>query len=179
MPDVKRPRPLDEEPAGTVGALGLIIGLIVIMVGTKLGIDPLVLGTIAATAGPPATAAAIRGRVFSPATVARMHTLAAEGKEPESTADSANGRDPGWLRAWWPLWLVVLGVGFVGPEAVALVSEGEGGTLSEMTRPWLGLDPDGSGMTVGWVGLTVVLLGFAVWFPLHLRKLWPWERPRE
>lgn len=87
-------------------------------------------------------------------------------------------RDPAWLRRWWPLWLVVVALGFAVPETVALVSNGEGGTLSEMTREWLGLDPDGGGMTAGWVVLTVVLAGFAVWFPVHLKKGWWYERPR-
>lgn len=87
-------------------------------------------------------------------------------------------RDPQWLRRWWPLWLAVVALGFAVPETVALVSGGDGGTLSEMTREWLGLAPDGAGMTVGWVVLTVILAGFAVWFPVHLRRGWPWERPR-
>jgi len=92
---------------------------------------------------------------------------------------STNGRDPGWLRRWWPLWLALVGLGFAVPETVALVSTGEGGTLSEMTREWLGMSPDGTGGTIGWVALTVVLAGFAVWFPIHLRKGWPWERRRD
>lgn len=86
--------------------------------------------------------------------------------------------DPGWLRRWWPLWLALLGLGFAIPETVALLYPGDGGTLSEMTREWLGLGPDGGGVTAGWVVLTVALAGFAVWFPAHLLKLWPWERPR-
>lgn len=87
-------------------------------------------------------------------------------------------RDPAWLRRWWPLWTVLVALGFAVPETVALVSTGEGGTLSEMTREWLGLAPDGGGMTAGWVALTVALAGFAVWFPVHLKKGWPWERSR-
>ena len=87
-------------------------------------------------------------------------------------------RDPAWLRRWWPLWLALVVLGFAVPETVALVSTGEGGTLSEMTREWLGLDPDGAGTTVGWVILTVILAGFAVWFPVHLKKGWWYERPR-
>lgn len=165
----------DVEPAGAVGSLGLVAGLVVTALASKLGVDPIVLATVAATVGPPATAAAIRGRVFSPATVARMQE--AGGERVQAVADEATRRDPGWLRAWWPLWLAVVGIGFVGPEAVALISEGEGGTLSEMTREWLGLSPDGAGMTVGWVALTAVLVGFAVWFPIHLKRGWWWERP--
>lgn len=180
MADSKQPRSQSEEPAGGVGAVGLIIGLAVVLVGARTGIDPLMLATVAATAGPPLTAAAIRGWVFSPATVARLQAAMPDnGDSVPAEISGTPRRDPGWLAAWWPLWLAVVGLGFVGPEAVALVSDGEGGTLSEMTRKWLGLNPDGSGMTVGWVVLTVVLLGFAVWFPLHLRKWWPWERPRE
>src|SRR5690606_3466383 len=86
-------------------------------------------------------------------------------------------RDPGWLRRWWPLWLVVVALGFAVPETVALVSNGEGGTLSEMTREWLGVG-DGQ-ITVGWVVMTVAMAGFAVWFPAHLLRWWPWERPRD
>ena len=92
---------------------------------------------------------------------------------------TANGRDPGWLRRWWPLWLAVVALGFAVPETVALVSTGDGGTLSEMTREWLGMSPDGTGGTIGWVVLTVLLAAFAVWFPVHLRKGWPGERRRE
>lgn len=74
--------------------------------------------------------------------------------------------------------MVLVALGFAVPETIALVSTGEGGTLSEMTREWLGLAPDGGGMTAGWVALTVLLAGFAVWFPIHLKKGWPWERSR-
>lgn len=75
--------------------------------------------------------------------------------------------------------MVLVALGFAVPETVALVSTGEGGTLSEMTREWLGMSPDGTGGTIGWTVLTVVLAGFAVWFPVHLRKGWPWERRRD
>src|SRR5690606_3800527 len=92
---------------------------------------------------------------------------------------SMDGRDPGWLRRWWPLWLVLLAAGFAVPETVALASGGDGGTLSEMTREWLGVAPDGTGGTVGLVVLSVLLAGFAVWYPLHLRRWWPWERSQD
>lgn len=45
-----------------------------------------------------------------------------------------------------------------------------------MSREWLGVAPDGTGGTVGVTLLAVALLGFAVWYPLHLRRWWPWER---
>lgn len=86
-------------------------------------------------------------------------------------------RDPGWLRRWWPLALVLAALGFAVPEAIALADDGRGGTLSEMSREWLGVAPDGTGGAVGVTVLTLVLAGFAVWFPLHLRRWWPWERP--
>lgn len=72
-------------------------------------------------------------------------------------------QDPGWLRMWWPLFLVLGGLAFAVPETIALVAPGDGGTLSEMTREWLGIAPDGTGGTVGWVILTVILGGFAIW----------------
>jgi hypothetical protein len=86
-------------------------------------------------------------------------------------------RDPGWLRRWWPLGLVIAALAFAVPETIAIVAPGEGGTLSEMTREWLGTES--GGVTAGWVVLTVLLGGFAVWFPVHLRRGWPWERRRE
>lgn len=86
-------------------------------------------------------------------------------------------RDPGWLRRWWPLALVLAALGFIIPEAIALAHSGDGGTLSEMSREWLGVAPDGTGGTVGVVVLAVLLGGFAVWYPAHLKRLWPWERP--
>lgn len=73
--------------------------------------------------------------------------------------------------------MVLVALGFAVPETIALVSTGEGGTLSEMTREWLGVD-DGQ-ITVGWVVMTAAVAGFAVWWPGHLLKLWPWERPRD
>lgn len=88
------------------------------------------------------------------------------------------GRDPAWLRRWWPLWIVLVALGFAVPETVALVSPGDGGTLSEMTREWLGISADGGGWTAGWVVLTAALAAFAVWFPVHLKKGWWYERPR-
>jgi len=87
-------------------------------------------------------------------------------------------RDPGWLRRWWPFYLVLGALAFAVPETVALASPGDGGTLSEMTREWLGISPDGTGGTIGWAVLTVALAGFAIWFPVHLRKGWWWERPK-
>lgn len=86
-------------------------------------------------------------------------------------------RDPGWLRRWWPIGLVVAALAFAIPETIAIIAPGEGGTLSEMTREWLGTE--GGAVTAGWVVLTVVLVGFAVWFPLHVKgDILPWERNR-
>lgn len=85
-------------------------------------------------------------------------------------------RDPGWLRHWWPLYLVLVALAFAIPETVGVVSSGEGGTLTEMTQEWLGVDEGAT--TVGWVVLTVLIAGFAVWFPIHLRSGWWWEKKR-
>ena len=87
--------------------------------------------------------------------------------------------DPGWLRIWWPLFLVVGALAFAIPETIALISPGDGGTLSEMTRDLLGISPDGTGGTIGWTVLTVALAAFVVWFSVHLRKGWWYERPRD
>ena len=90
-------------------------------------------------------------------------------------------QDPGWLRAHWRAFTVLaallLVVGFGVPEAIAIVHPGEGGTYSEVLRGWLGTEDGGAGW--GWWLLTAILAGFAVWFPIHLRSWWPWERPRE
>lgn len=87
-------------------------------------------------------------------------------------------RDPGWLRRWWMLYLALVALGFAVPETIALIHAGDGGTLSEASRDWLGISPDGTGGAVGWTALTVALVGFAAWYVGHLRKWWPWERPR-
>ncbi len=95
-------------------------------------------------------------------------------------ADETPRRDPQWLRRWWPMFTVLaallLVVGFGGPEGVALIDPGVGGTYSEWWRDVLGTQ--NGDVTPGWVILTVILLGFAVWFPGHLLRWWPWERPR-
>lgn len=87
-------------------------------------------------------------------------------------------RDPGWLRTHWraftALAALLLLVGFGVPEAVAIVHPGVGGTYSEVLRSWLGTEDGGAGW--GWWALTAVLVTFAVWFPVHLRRWWPWER---
>lgn len=88
-------------------------------------------------------------------------------------------QDPGWLRRWWPFYVALALLAFAVPEAVALASPGDGGTLSEMTREWLGINPDGTGGTIGWIAMTTVVAGFALWWAGHLRKWWPWERPRD
>lgn len=84
-----------------------------------------------------------------------------------------------WLRRYWIVFSVavvlMLAVGFGTPQGVALWlgEPGDGfvaGTYSETLAPWLGRL---------WLPLMIGLLVFAVWFPLHLRRWWPWERPRE
>jgi hypothetical protein len=93
--------------------------------------------------------------------------------------EPAPRRDPGWLRIWWPLWLAVAALGFAIPETIALLAPGDGGTLSEMSREWLGISVEGTGGTVGWTVLTVALAAFVVWYAGHMRKWWWWERRRE
>lgn len=84
--------------------------------------------------------------------------------------------DPRWMRTWlWPAWLVVVAVTFTVLEAWAIVSRGEGGTLSERTRAWLGIEPGARGRRGGWAGLVAVLVAFTVWFSGHLLHWWPWE----
>lgn len=86
-------------------------------------------------------------------------------------------RDPGWLRRWWPAFVAGALLAFAVPEGIALAAPGDGGTLSEMTREWLGM---GQGQaTVGWWALTAMLVAFAVWMPVHLLKGWPWEKSRK
>lgn len=84
------------------------------------------------------------------------------------------GRDPGWLRRWWPLYATLAVLAFAVPETVAIVAPGEGGTLTEATQDWLGTG--GGQVTAGWVAMTVLVAGFAVWWPGHLLGWWPWER---
>lgn len=86
--------------------------------------------------------------------------------------------DPSWLRRWWPLFTalaaLVLVVGFGGPETVAVADSGIGGTYTEWIQDALGT-ADGDA-TWGWWVLTGGLVLFTVWFPVHLRNGWPWER---
>lgn len=84
------------------------------------------------------------------------------------------GRDPGWLRLYWPVWLALVVLTFAVPETVAIVASGEGGTLSEMTREWIGTTEGQA--SAGWVAMTVVAGGAAVWWIGHTRSWWPWER---
>lgn len=85
----------------------------------------------------------------------------------------AAGTDPAWLDWFWPAWLIVLAGGFVFAETWALISRGRGGTLSEKTRRWLGVEPRRPWRRWTLLGLTVVLLGFAAWFPLHIAEVVP------
>lgn len=88
------------------------------------------------------------------------------------------GRDPGWLRRWWLFYTVLIALAFAVPETVGIISSGEGGTFTESIQGWLGTG-DGA-VSVGWVTLTVLLVGFVVWFPLHIKGgVWPWEKRRE
>lgn len=85
-------------------------------------------------------------------------------------------QDPAWLRTWyWPLWIVAVVLSFGIPEAIAIVHPGAGGTKSERWRAWLGIDPPRRRRRFAWAGLVAVVVGFAVWFPLHLQRAWPWE----
>lgn len=84
-------------------------------------------------------------------------------------------RDPSWLRTYWPLlFLAGIPLLFGLPEGIGIVAPGVGGTASEWTRDVLGV-ADGSptarfwAFLAGWTAL-------AVWYPVHLLKLWPWER---
>lgn len=86
-------------------------------------------------------------------------------------------RDPGWLRLYWPVWLALVVLTFAVPETIAIIASGDGGTLSEMTREWIGTTEGQA--SAGWIVMTVVAGGSAVWWIGHTRSWWPWERRRE
>lgn len=174
------------EPVRGTGWVTAVAALLT-LAGVRLaGLD---LGTAEMLAAP-VTAALVgeigRRLAFSPATVeARERQIRRAAAATGSSAVTAVGsdaplsparRDPPWLRRYWPLGLAVAALAFVGPEALAIVHDGEGGTLSEWSRDQLGTS-DGQA-TAGWWTLTALLAGFAVWFPLHLRRMLPWERRR-
>lgn len=87
-------------------------------------------------------------------------------------------RDPGWLRTYWKWFtatlLAVFVVGFGIPEIVGIANPGVGGTYTESIQDWTGI-PEGA-VTGGWIGITMLLAGLAVWFPVHLQGWWPWEK---
>jgi hypothetical protein len=84
--------------------------------------------------------------------------------------------DPKWLRTWfWPLWLSLIAVTFAVAEGIAIVHKGDGGTLSERTRHWLGIEPGAQGTRGWWAALVAALVIFVIWFSGHLLHWWPWE----
>jgi hypothetical protein len=96
---------------------------------------------------------------------------------------SERRRDPGWIRRWWPIFTVLLAllvvVGFGGPETVAVVDPGAGGSYTESLR-WLGTE-DGGTSPVFWAVTGVLVttgLTVGVYLPVHLVRGWPWEKRR-
>lgn len=179
----------DEDPVLRRALIAAVVGIITTQTA-KWGLDldaaqQRNLTELAVVAVPLAAGWWARRRAYSPATVQRLLMQRAGESPPVSALVVANPpvtvrQDPGWLRKWWPAWLAVLALGFAAPETVAIVAGGEGGTLSEQARQWLGTE-DG-GLTAGWVVLTTVLAAFSLWFPIHLLRrrdgsgFWPWER---
>jgi hypothetical protein len=168
------------EPVRGSGWLTAVTALLT-LAGIKLaGLDPGTAGMVAAGLAPALVGEVGRRLAFSPATVATRERKLLTQAHNDSPALPAVPppplRDPGWLRRYWPVGLAVAALAFVGPEAFAIAYQGDGGTLSEWTRDQLGTS-DGQA-TIGWWALTAVLAGFAVWFPVHLRHGWPWERQR-
>lgn len=154
--------------SGWVTALAAVLTV----AGVRLaGLEPGLAGELALAAASGIVGEVGRRLAVSPATAA-----AALAGEPAAVdaATEVVARDPGWLRRYWPVGLAVAALAFVGPEAFAIVSDGDGGTLSEWTRDQLGTSEGQA--TAGWWALTAVLAAFAVWFPVHLRRGWPWER---
>lgn len=172
------PKPLNPASREPVRGSAWVTALaaLLTMAGVRLaGLDAGTAGVVAAGLAPVIAAEIGRRFAFSPATVrARERDLRTAAIAGELLPPTPVARDPGWLRRYWPVGLAVAALAFVGPEAVAIVADGEGGTLSEWSRDQLGTS-DGQA-TMGWWALTAVLAGFAVWFPVHLRRAWPWER---
>jgi hypothetical protein len=84
-------------------------------------------------------------------------------------------KDPQWLRVYWLAFVLAVPlVLFGGPEAIGVINPGVGGTLTEMTQGWLGIE-DGEPSVRFWifVGFWTVLWA---WFPIHLLQRWPWEK---
>lgn len=157
-------------------ALLIAVTAVLTLLGVRLaGLDLGTAGTVATGLAPIVAGEIGRRFAWAPATVRQrerdLRTAAIAG---ELLPPAPVARDPGWLRRYWPVGLAVAALAFVGPEAFAIVSDGEGGTLSEWSRDQLGTSTGQA--TAGWWTLTAVLAGFAVWFPVHLRRGWPWER---
>lgn len=73
------------------------------------------------------------------------------------------------LRMWHAYWLLWIGVGFVVPETIALIT-GKG-TLSDTIWRWFGVK-DGISIT-HWTVLHFFLLAFMVWLFGHMVfRLW-------
>lgn len=70
------------------------------------------------------------------------------------------------LAHWWPLWLLLVGLGFTIPEAIAIANKTPGDTLSERTRAWFRTKTR-TGRTA-FVAFWVALLGVWIWFLPHI-----------
>lgn len=164
------PNPEVREPVRIGNWTTALIALLT-LAGVRLARLDLQTAAVIATGLAPAIAAEISRRfTFSPAKVAEIVD------DPKVTARVVppTKQDPRWLRTYWPVGLALAMLAFAGPEAFGIIADGEGGTLSEWSRDALGTSQGAA--TAGWWTLTALLAAFAVWFPLHLRKKWPWER---
>lgn len=179
MDTQQTPTEASREPVRATGWVTALAAVLTLLGVRLAGLD---MGTAEMLAAP--VAAALVGEIgrrlaFSPATVRqreRRLLQQAHNDSPALPGVPQPARDPQWLRRYWPAGLAVALLAFVGPEAFAIVSDGEGGTLSEWSRDQLGTS-DGQA-TAGWWTLTGVLAAFAIWFPVHLRRGWWWERRR-
>lgn len=172
---VARPVGGREPVRGTALVTAVASGLT--LLGVKLAkLDVTTAAAVATGLAPVLVGEIGRRFAFAPATVrAREAQLRASAFGHQPVAPLAPvGRDPEWLRRYWPAGLLVALLAFVGPETYAIITTGEGGTLSEWTRDQLGTTQGET--TAGWWAMTAGVGLFAVWWSGHLIRWWPWER---
>lgn len=70
---------------------------------------------------------------------------------------------------WWPIFLLLVALGFGVPEGIAVV-RGRGGTLSEWIRRTLRTDTPRGRKT--WTAIWSVLAAVVVWLLGHIHNWW-------